>query len=41
MAKLVIASNEKNLVAGLRSLMEGEGHHVVSACNDAESLVVV
>ena len=41
MAKLVIAYNEKNFVAGLRSLLESEGHRVVSACKDANKSLAV
>jgi DNA-binding NarL/FixJ family response regulator len=41
MARLVIASNDEIFVAGLKSLLGGAGHDVVSACNAADGLLAM
>jgi two-component system nitrate/nitrite response regulator NarL len=41
MARLAIISNQEIFVAGIRSLLTGAGHHVVSACNGADGLLAV
>ena len=41
MSQPVIAADEENFVAGLRSLLESKGHRVVSACKDANKSLAV
>jgi two-component system, NarL family, nitrate/nitrite response regulator NarL len=41
MARLLIISKDKIFVAGLKSLLGGAGHDVVSACNGADGLLAL
>jgi two-component system, NarL family, nitrate/nitrite response regulator NarL len=41
MARLGIISNHDIFVAGLRSLLSGAGHEIVSACSTAEGLLAI